>query len=99
MSDPLESQLQEYYTRAFPARQGVQVSNLARLTPGGMEHEMYFFDVAYGAAGERQHERLVLRLYSGDDAYTTSASSRGGRRGGIRFRVSDHRSYMETFTP
>lgn len=70
MSEALQSQVQAYCTRAFPAKQGVQVSNLANIS---VEHEMYAFDVEYGPAGARQHEGLVLRLYHGDGAYAASA--------------------------
>ena len=79
MSDALQSQLQAYYTRAFPAKQGVQISNLASIT-GGMDHEMYAFDVAYGPAGAREHEGLVLRIYPRDNAYATSAHEFHGMR-------------------
>lgn len=80
MSDALQSQLQTYYTRAFLAKQQVRVTHFASLEPGGMEHEMYAFDVEYGAAGERQQEGLILRLYPGDAAYATSAHEFHGMR-------------------
>ena len=72
MSDNMQSRLQAYYAHAFPARQGVRVSDLASIT-AGWESEMYSFDVGYGPAGERQREELILRIYPGDDAHSKSA--------------------------
>jgi aminoglycoside phosphotransferase (APT) family kinase protein len=72
MRDTMQSHLQAYYARAFPAKQGLQVTNLISIT-GGWESEMYAFDVAYGPAKDRRREVLVLRLYPGDQAYAKAA--------------------------
>ena len=72
MSDDVQSRLQAYYARAFPARQGVQVSDLARIS-AGWESDMYSFTVEYGPAGERRREELILRIYPGSDAHDKSA--------------------------
>ncbi len=72
MSDNMQSRLQAYYAHAFPARQGVRVSDLANIS-AGWESEMYSFNVEHGPAGERQREELVLRIYPGNDAHTKSA--------------------------
>jgi len=63
MSDEIQSQLQAYCVRAFPSRQGVQVSGLASIS-GGWESEVYSFDVEHGPPGERQREGLILRIYT-----------------------------------
>jgi len=72
VSDDMQSRLQAYYARAFPARENVKVRQLANIT-AGWESEMYSFDVEYGPAGEHQREELILRIYPGDDAYSKSA--------------------------
>jgi aminoglycoside phosphotransferase (APT) family kinase protein len=72
MSDNMQSSLQAYYARTFPAKQGLQVRNLVSIT-AGWESEMYAFDVEYGPAEDRRPEALVLRLYPGDDAHAKSA--------------------------
>src|SRR6266571_7217187 len=72
MSDHMQSSLQAYYARAFPANQGLQVKDLIRIT-AGWESEMYAFDVEYGPAEDRRREALVLRLYPGDHAYAKAA--------------------------
>jgi aminoglycoside phosphotransferase (APT) family kinase protein len=72
MSDNILRSLQVYYAHTFPAKQGLQVRNLVSIT-AGWESEMYAFDVEYGAAEDRRHEALILRLYPGDDAHAKSA--------------------------
>src|SRR6266516_1569650 len=72
MRDNMQSSLQAYYARAFPAKQGLQVTDLTRIT-AGWESEMYAFDVEYGPAEDRQCEALVLRLYPGDYAPAKAA--------------------------
>jgi aminoglycoside phosphotransferase (APT) family kinase protein len=72
MSDTMQSSLQAYYARAFPAKQGLQVKDLSSIT-AGWESEMYAFDVEYGPAEDRQREALVLRLYPGDHAHAKAA--------------------------
>src|SRR5215813_11401432 len=72
MSDHMQGCLQVYYARTFPAKQGLQVSNLVSITTG-WESEIYAFDVEYGPAEARQCEALVLRLYSGDRAHAKAA--------------------------
>ncbi len=79
MSDDLQSHLQAYCARAFPDRQDMQIRDLVSIT-AGWENEMYAFDVEYGPAGERRREKLVLRVYPGDDAYVKSAHEFQGMR-------------------
>jgi len=59
--------LQEYYARAFPYRQHVQVIELYCLG-WGWESNIYAFTVVYEEQGQRGQEQLVLRLYMGEDA-------------------------------
>ena len=72
MRDTMQSSLQTYYVQAFPAKQGLRVTDLLSLT-GGWESEMYALDVEYGPAENRRREVLVLRLYPGDQAHTKAA--------------------------
>jgi len=72
MNDNMESRLQAHYVRAFPARQGVQVSDLTSIS-AGWESDMYSFTVEHGPAGERRRQELILRIYPGDDAHAKSA--------------------------
>ena len=72
MSDDMQARLQAYYARAFPAREGVRVSDLVSIS-AGWESEMYSFDVEYGPAGERRREELVLRIYPGVGAQRKAA--------------------------
>lgn len=79
MSDEIQSQLQAYCARAFPSRQGVQVSGLTSIS-GGWESEVYSFDVEHGPPEGRQREGLILRVYPGDDAHAKSAREFRGMR-------------------
>jgi len=72
MSNDVQSCLQAYYARNFPATQGVRVNDVTSIS-AGWESEMYSFAVEYGPVGERQREELILRVYPGDDAYDKSA--------------------------
>ena len=72
MNDDMQSRLHAYYARAFPARQGVQVSDLTSIS-AGWESDMYSFTVEHGPAGEHRREELILRIYPGDDAHDKSA--------------------------
>jgi aminoglycoside phosphotransferase (APT) family kinase protein len=72
MRDNMQSSLQAYYRRAFPATQGLQVIHLLSIT-AGWESEMYAFDVEYGPAENRRREALVLRLYPGDHGHAKAA--------------------------
>lgn len=72
MNVEMRSLLQAYYARAFPAKQNVEVKELTNIT-AGWESEMYAFNVEYGGPGERRHEKLILRIYPGEDAHTKSA--------------------------
>ena len=72
MNDNMQRRLQAYYARAFPARQGVQVSDLASIS-AGWESDMYSFAAEHGPAGKRRREELILRIYPGDDAHDKSA--------------------------
>ena len=66
MSGDMQNLLQAYYVRAFPAKQGVRVSNLVSITSTGWETDIYSFDVEHGPVGERKREELILRIYPGD---------------------------------
>ena len=79
MNDDLQGQLQAYYTRAFPGRQGVQVNGLASVS-AGWESDVYSFDVEHGPPEARQREELILRVYPGDDAHAKSAREFRGMR-------------------
>ena len=72
MNDNMQSRLQAYYARAFPARQGVQVSDLTSIS-AGWESDMYSFAVEHGPAGELRRQELILRIYPGGDAHDKSA--------------------------
>jgi aminoglycoside phosphotransferase (APT) family kinase protein len=72
MSDDIQDQLQAYCAHTFQARGEVQVSDLTDVT-AGWENEVYSFTIEYGAAGERQREDLILRVYPGDNAHVKSA--------------------------
>ncbi len=71
-NDNMQNRLQAYYARAFPARQGVCVSDLTSIS-AGWESDMYSFAVEHGPAGERRREELILRIYPGDGAHDKSA--------------------------
>jgi len=67
--------------RAFPAKWDVKVRDVVNITTG-WESEVYSFDVdvEYGRPEERRHERLILRIYPGDDAEAKSAREFYGMR-------------------
>jgi len=79
MTDDIQTHLQTYYARAFPSRQSVQVTSLARIN-AGWESDVYAFDVQHGPPGNRQHENLILRIYPGDDAQAKAAREFEGMR-------------------
>jgi aminoglycoside phosphotransferase (APT) family kinase protein len=68
----MQSRLQAYYVRAFPAMQDVQIGELTSIS-AGWESEMYSLDVEYGPAGARRRAAQILRIYPGDDAHDKSA--------------------------
>lgn len=72
MSNDVQSCLQAFYARNFPAMRGVRVSDVTSIS-AGWESDMYSFAVEYGPVGERQREQLILRVYPGDDAHDKSA--------------------------
>lgn len=72
MSVDMQSRLQTYYARVFPAKQEVQIRELVNIS-AGWESELYSFVAEYGPATERLREELILRIYPGDDAHTKSA--------------------------
>lgn len=71
MNNNMQQCLQVYYESSFPTRQALQIRDLVSITTG-WAHEMYAFDVEWGLGAKRRREMLVLRLYSGDDAYEMS---------------------------
>ena len=72
MNKDMQSQLHDYYSRTFPNRSGMRITDLTSIS-AGWESDMYSFDVEYGPAGKRQREELILRIYPGDDAHEKSA--------------------------
>ncbi|NIV28675.1 MAG: phosphotransferase [Anaerolineae bacterium] len=72
MGEGMQNRLQTYCERAFPAKQGVRVSDLTSIS-AGWESDIYSFDIEHGSAEERQREALILRVYPGDDAHEKSA--------------------------
>lgn len=72
MGKDMQSRLHDYYTRIFPNRSGMRVSDLTSIS-AGWESDIYSFVVEHGPAGERQREALILRIYPGDDAHEKSA--------------------------
>ena len=68
----MRDHLQACYARAFPDKQGAQVSDLVNISDG-WESEIYAFDVEHGLQDQRQREGLILRIYPGDDAQAKSA--------------------------
>jgi aminoglycoside phosphotransferase (APT) family kinase protein len=79
MGADMQSRLQIYCERAFPAKRGVRVSDLTSIS-AGWESDIYSFDVEHGSAEERQREALILRIYPGDDAHEKSAREFHGMR-------------------
>jgi aminoglycoside phosphotransferase (APT) family kinase protein len=72
MGGDIQSRLQTYCERAFPAKQGVRVSDVTSIS-AGWESDIYSFDVEHGSPEERRREVLILRIYPGDDAHEKSA--------------------------
>ena len=72
MSEEIRGELQAYYEHAFPAHESAQISDLVSLSTG-WECDVYAFDAEVGPAAERLRERLIVRIYLGDDAYDKSA--------------------------
>jgi aminoglycoside phosphotransferase (APT) family kinase protein len=79
MGGDMQRRLQIYCEHAFPAKQGVRVSDLTSIS-AGWESDIYSFDVEHGSAENRWREALVLRIYPGDDAYEKSAREFHGMR-------------------
>ncbi|MFC2037246.1 phosphotransferase family protein [Chloroflexota bacterium] len=72
MSDDMQSRLESFCARAFPAKQGMRVTGLAHIS-AGWESDMYSFIVESGTEEARRGEELILRIYPGDDAHIKSA--------------------------
>jgi len=72
MSDDMQSRLQAYCARAFPARREVRVNDVVSVS-AGWETDVYSFAVEHGPAWGRRREELILRIYAGDDAHGKSA--------------------------
>ena len=67
----MQDHLQACYARAFPDKQGAQVSDLVNIS-AGWESEIYAFDVEHGPPNQRRREGLILRIYPGGDAQAKS---------------------------
>ena len=61
MGEGMQNSLQTYCERAFPAKQGMRVSDLTSIS-AGWESDIYSFDIEHGSAEERQREALVSSL-------------------------------------
>jgi aminoglycoside phosphotransferase (APT) family kinase protein len=58
----MRERLQAYAVQALPDRTDVRVGPLTAIGEG-WESEIHAFDLEHGQAGQRQRERLILRLY------------------------------------
>lgn len=65
---PNPSSLQDFLGRTWPERAGAEVADLHEIS-AGWESDVYAFDLIHD--GER--DRLVLRIYPGEDAWNKSA--------------------------
>lgn len=72
MNDDMQQRLQDCCVRAFPDRQEVRVSNLARIG-AGWETEIHSFDIEYQLATQSRREGVVVRLYPGNGAAAKAA--------------------------
>ena len=78
MSD-LKDGLERFLAEVYPNHQDLAVNRLANISDG-WESEMYSFILSYGAATSRSEEKLVLRIYPGDDATEKSLRESAGMR-------------------
>ena len=75
----LQGRLTAYCARAFPAKQEVQVTNVAHISDG-WESDMHAFTLESGPTGARKGEDLILRIYPGEDAQVKSTREFRGMR-------------------
>ncbi len=71
MSSPLQSPLLEYLATHFPEKPHPQIKKLRSLTEG-WENIIYAFDLVSGPWLRRRREKLILRIFPGNDAYEKS---------------------------
>ena len=77
MTEDMQGKLQSYIAEAFPDKQNAKVSELVNIT-SGWENEVYLFAVDHDSSGDRQHDKFVLRIYPGNDAYERSLNEYHG---------------------
>lgn len=73
MIETINNQLEKYLARKFPDRFDLKVKYFQEIT-SGWESEMYSCELSYESLHEQHQEKLVLRIYPGDDAYEKSAN-------------------------
>lgn len=74
MNEEIEGALQDYYNKnaaAQPGKGDAKIENVTALNVG-WESIIYAFDLVYGPQFDRQPEKLILRIYPGEDATAKS---------------------------
>ena len=79
MCTEIQIALQEYYALEFPDHHWIHINNVNKINDG-WETDIYAFDVDTEHAGERTHEELILRIYSGTGGTNDSAREFRGMR-------------------
>jgi aminoglycoside phosphotransferase (APT) family kinase protein len=79
MIDNMQQRLQAYYEAKYPNRERLLVADVVSVT-GGLSHEMHAFNLEYGPSAIRQHEALMLRIYSGEGAQQSAELEFHGMR-------------------
>jgi len=71
--ESIKNQLELYLARKFPDRSDLKVKDFQEII-SGWESEMYSCELSYESLHGQHQEKLVLRIYPGDDAYEKSAN-------------------------
>jgi aminoglycoside phosphotransferase (APT) family kinase protein len=71
MTTDLKNSIEIFFAESYPNRENILVSQLSSISDG-WESEMYSFIISYGPETSRRDEKLVLRIYPGDNALEKS---------------------------
>jgi len=74
LNEDIESALQDYFDKnptTHPGKRDVKIQNITALK-AGWESIIFAFDLVHSPQFDRQPERLILRIYPGEDAYEKS---------------------------
>lgn len=71
MATDIQKRLVNYFERKSPTRENIRISNLKRISDG-WENDVYLFTIKYVEGSKQSSEKLVLRVYPGDNSIQKS---------------------------